>query len=60
MMNSGPIQAEIINHLNQLTDAIEAMRERNGELYITTEMIALMQAKSTALVALSNTKAQRI
>ncbi|MNU34866.1 hypothetical protein D3C71_234520 [compost metagenome] len=60
MMNSGKIQAEIIEHINECTNALSAMRERNGEIYITAEFVALMQAKSTALVALSNTRAQRI
>ncbi|MNB69361.1 hypothetical protein D3C75_158900 [compost metagenome] len=58
MMNSGPIQDKILSHIDELDRAIAAFRERNGDTWITDTFINLMQAKSTALVALSNTRSQ--
>jgi dsDNA-binding SOS-regulon protein len=59
-MNSGPIQQKILDHIDVLDKMLEDQTTSMRELKLTTATLALLQAKSDALIALSNTKAQRI
>jgi hypothetical protein len=60
MLDSGKVQSLIVAHIEELDKMILAMTDAKMVLPVSSTSVALMQAKSAALVALSNTKAHRI
>ncbi|MNB67564.1 hypothetical protein D3C87_1016880 [compost metagenome] len=53
MLDSGNVQRQIVDHITEINELLAKANNWDAT-------IALLQAKSMALVALSNTKAHRI
>ncbi|MNU55802.1 hypothetical protein D3C71_448860 [compost metagenome] len=61
-MQSGDIERQVLDHIDACETVMGLLVKTNGydAYHLDQRYIAMMQAKSTALLALSNTKAVRI
>lgn len=61
-MQSGDIESKVLQHIESCDTVMRMLVQTHGyhDYHLDPNYIAMMQAKSTALLALSNTKAIRI